>query len=96
MPSVHVAIATLNAFYLARLNRWLGVAGWAFAIFILFGSVYTGWHYAAPAVALGTDRPTILQPRDGGDATDCLASWRRPAALCTDGLISIGVAANLC
>ncbi|AZO10216.1 MULTISPECIES: phosphatase PAP2 family protein [unclassified Mesorhizobium] len=45
MPSMHVAIATLNAFYLARLNRWLGVAGWAFAIFILFGSVYTGWHY---------------------------------------------------
>ncbi|MDG4882302.1 phosphatase PAP2 family protein [Mesorhizobium sp. WSM4884] len=46
MPSMHVAIATLNAFYLARLNRWLGVAGWAFAIFILFGSFYTGWHYA--------------------------------------------------
>ncbi|TPK91237.1 MULTISPECIES: phosphatase PAP2 family protein [unclassified Mesorhizobium] len=45
MPSVHVAIATLNAFYLGRLNRWLGAAGWAFAIFILFGSVYTGWHY---------------------------------------------------
>ena len=46
MPSMHVAIATLNALYLGRLNRWLGVAGWAFAIFILFGSVYTGWHYA--------------------------------------------------
>lgn len=44
---MHVAIATLNAFYLARLNRWLGLAGWAFAIFILFGSIYTGWHYAA-------------------------------------------------
>jgi len=47
MPSMHVAVATLNAFYLGRLNRWLGIAGWAFAIFILFGSVYTGWHYAA-------------------------------------------------
>jgi hypothetical protein len=46
MPSMHVAVATLNAFYLARLNRWLGAAGWAFAIFILFGSIYTGWHYA--------------------------------------------------
>ena len=45
MPSMHVAVATLNAFYLSRLNRWLGIAGWAFAIFILFGSVYTGWHY---------------------------------------------------
>ena len=46
MPSMHVAIATLNAFYLLRLNRWLGVVGWAFALFIFFGSVYTGWHYA--------------------------------------------------
>ena len=45
MPSMHVAIATLNALYLARLNRWAGVAGWSFAIFIVFGSVYTGWHY---------------------------------------------------
>ncbi|TPI10586.1 hypothetical protein FJW06_22500 [Mesorhizobium sp. B4-1-3] len=47
MPSMHMAVATLNAFYLGRLNRWLGIAGWAFAIVILFGSVYTGWHYAA-------------------------------------------------
>ncbi|MDX8527137.1 phosphatase PAP2 family protein [Mesorhizobium sp. MSK_1335] len=46
MPSMHVAVATLNAFYLTRLNRWLGLAGWAFAIFILFGSIYTGWHYS--------------------------------------------------
>ncbi|MEW6630982.1 MAG: phosphatase PAP2 family protein [Pseudomonadota bacterium] len=46
MPSMHVAVATLNAFYLARLNRWLGLAGWIFAILILFGSIYTGWHYA--------------------------------------------------
>ncbi|RAZ91444.1 hypothetical protein DPM33_09190 [Mesorhizobium hawassense] len=46
MPSMHVAVATLNAFYLARLSRWLGAAGWMFAIFILFGSIYTGWHYA--------------------------------------------------
>ena len=46
MPSMHVAIATLNAFYLARLNRWCGVVGWVFAVLILFGSVYTGWHYA--------------------------------------------------
>lgn len=46
-PSVHVAIATLNAFFLATLNRWLGVVGWAFAAIIMFASVYTGWHYSA-------------------------------------------------
>ena len=46
MPSMHVAIATLNAFYLSRINRALGLFGWAFALTILFGSIYTGWHYA--------------------------------------------------
>jgi hypothetical protein len=46
MPSMHVAIAVLNAWYLCRLNRWLGVLGWIFAGIIFFGSVYTGWHYA--------------------------------------------------
>ena len=46
MPSMHVAIATLNALMLSSLGRWQAVAGWAFAAIILFGSVYTGWHYA--------------------------------------------------
>ncbi|TIS50749.1 MAG: hypothetical protein E5W93_17860 [Mesorhizobium sp.] len=46
MPSMHVAVATLNAFYVTRLNRGFGAAAWAFAALILFGSVYTGWHYA--------------------------------------------------
>ncbi|MER9137938.1 phosphatase PAP2 family protein [Mesorhizobium sp. M0830] len=46
MPSMHVAIATLNAFFLAGFGRRWAIAGWAFAAFILFGSVYTGWHYA--------------------------------------------------
>lgn len=46
MPSVHVAIATLNAFFLAGFGcRW-AIIGWSFAALILFGSVYTGWHYA--------------------------------------------------
>lgn len=44
-PSVHVAIATLNAFFFTRINRWLGLVAWAFAAAILFGSVYLGWHY---------------------------------------------------
>lgn len=46
MPSVHVAMAVLNAWFLTSLNRGLGVAGWAFAAIILFGSIYSGWHYA--------------------------------------------------
>ncbi len=46
MPSIHVAVATLNALFLTQINRWLGVAAWAFAALTLFGSVYFGWHYA--------------------------------------------------
>jgi hypothetical protein len=46
MPSMHVAIATLNALFLGSRHRILGVAGWIFVAIIQFGSVYTGWHYA--------------------------------------------------
>lgn len=57
MPSVHVALAVLNALFLSSLNRWSGAAGWPFAALIFYGSIYTGWHYAvdgylAAAVAL--------------------------------------------
>lgn len=51
MPSVHVAVATTNALYLSGLDRRLGVAGWIFAGIIMFGSVYTGWHYALGSAA---------------------------------------------
>jgi hypothetical protein len=46
MPSMHVAFATLNALLLAGFGRRWAIAGWSFAALILFGSVYTGWHYA--------------------------------------------------
>ena len=46
MPSLHVALVVLNAFFLSSLNRWAGAVGWIFAGLILYGSVYTGWHYA--------------------------------------------------
>lgn len=46
MPSIHVAVATLNALFLTQINRWLGRAAWAFAALTFFGSVYFGWHYA--------------------------------------------------
>ncbi|QKC82882.1 phosphatase PAP2 family protein [Mesorhizobium sp. NZP2077] len=46
MPSMHVAFVTLNAFFLSGFGRRWAIAGWSFAAFIMFGSVYTGWHYA--------------------------------------------------
>lgn len=46
MPSMHVAVATLNAYFLTGFGRRWATAGWSFAALILFSSVYTGWHYA--------------------------------------------------
>lgn len=46
MPSMHIAIATLNALFLSSMKRSLAVAGWTFLAIMQFGSVYTGWHYA--------------------------------------------------
>jgi len=46
MPSIHVAMAVLNALLLTELKRWLGIVGWLFAAGIMFGSVFFGWHYA--------------------------------------------------
>jgi hypothetical protein len=46
MPSMHLAIATLNALMLSRLNRAVGVVAALYVALILLGSVYLGWHYA--------------------------------------------------
>ena len=46
MPSMHVALATLNMLYLSRLSKWLIAPGIAFFLAILVGSVHFGWHYA--------------------------------------------------
>ncbi|SFD01865.1 phosphatase PAP2 family protein [Devosia psychrophila] len=46
MPSMHLAIATLNACMLFNLSRALGWLAWAYVVIIQVGSVYLGWHYA--------------------------------------------------
>lgn len=45
-PSVHVASATLLAWFLGEISQAAGIAGWLFCAVILFGSVLLGWHYA--------------------------------------------------
>lgn len=56
-PSMHVAMATLWACYLAERSKWLAPVGFGYAAVILFLSVFTGWHYAVDgifsAVAVG-------------------------------------------
>ena len=46
MPSLHVAVAFLNALLASKIDPRLGVLGWSYAAVVMFGSVYLGWHYA--------------------------------------------------
>lgn len=44
-PSVHVALAVTFALYLYERHHLLGVIGLAFALAVIFLSVYSGYHY---------------------------------------------------
>jgi hypothetical protein len=46
MPSMHLAVVTLNAWMLGSLSRRVGLLAWAYVVAILIGSVYLAWHYA--------------------------------------------------
>jgi hypothetical protein len=51
-PSMHVAIAMLNALFIREiLGRLAAFLAWSYLAFILFGSVYLGWHYAVDGYA---------------------------------------------
>ncbi|WP_168222912.1 phosphatase PAP2 family protein [Oceanicola sp. D3] len=50
-PSVHVAVASVAAFYLAERSRWLALPGFGYLALVLFLSVYTGYHYAVDGYA---------------------------------------------
>jgi hypothetical protein len=51
MPSIHVALAMLNALFLSALRPRLAPLGGIFLASILYGSVYFGWHYALDGYA---------------------------------------------
>ena len=46
MPSMHVALALIMAFYASATSRVLGWIMWVFAGLTMIGSVHLGWHYA--------------------------------------------------
>lgn len=50
-PSVHVALITMNAWFLTSYSRWLGAVAFAYVGFVLASSVYLGWHYAIDGYA---------------------------------------------
>jgi membrane-associated phospholipid phosphatase len=45
-PSIHVAVATINALFIGEISRRFGIAMWLYVGFIIASSVYLGWHYA--------------------------------------------------
>jgi hypothetical protein len=51
MPSLHVAVATLNALVAWRHNRTVGIAFAVYAALVALASVHLGWHYAIDAYA---------------------------------------------
>ncbi|MGZ9096962.1 MAG: phosphatase PAP2 family protein [Micavibrio sp.] len=51
MPSMHVTVAWLIGLYAWNIHRFVGALAFAFALMILIGSVYLGWHYAIDGYA---------------------------------------------
>lgn len=58
-PSLHVAIATLNAIYLWRFGGLLRWAGAAFLVVIQLGAVDLAWHYGIDGYASMLATPII-------------------------------------
>ncbi len=50
-PSVHVALISLNAFFVAEISPKAGFAAFAYVAFIMMSSVFLGWHYAVDGYA---------------------------------------------
>ncbi|RWK01284.1 phosphatase PAP2 family protein [Mesorhizobium sp.] len=58
-PSLHVAVATLNAIYFGRFGGLLRGAGIMFLIAIQLGAVHLAWHYAVDGYASILATPVI-------------------------------------
>ena len=51
MPSIHVAVATLNALLAWRISNRVGIVATLYLLIIMAGSVHLGWHYAVDGYA---------------------------------------------
>jgi hypothetical protein len=58
-PSMHIAVAVLNAILGWQLSRKVGWFLTIFAVFIMIGSVHLGWHYAVDSYASALAIPFI-------------------------------------
>ncbi len=85
MPSIHVGVAVTVAWYMTSQGRLSMIAGWTFAGTILFGSVYTGWHYAADGY-LSAIAATLFWWIASRRYTLGLMLWRRGPKQIGDGV----------
>ncbi|EPE97830.1 hypothetical protein RGCCGE502_13169 [Rhizobium grahamii CCGE 502] len=75
-PSVHVGLVALNAFFAAEISRRLGIIAFCYTAFVMFSSVYLGWHYAvdgyASLLVVGTSHFALkwMLERDRGPVAD--------------------------
>ena len=51
LPSLHVGIIALFAFFIFKINRKIGIAMIAYTVILQIGSVLLGWHYALDGYA---------------------------------------------
>jgi PAP2 superfamily len=58
-PSMHIAVAVLNAIFGWYLSRVIGCVLTVFAVLVMIGSVHLGWHYAVDAYASALAVPFI-------------------------------------
>ena len=83
MPSLHVALAFLNALFFARLGRIARILGWTYFVIVMFGSVYFGWHYALDgyvSIAVMWALWHIFRGEDRGPGPAGSARTPRPAS----------------
>ena len=76
-PSMHVALITMNALFIAERSRRLGIAAGLYAVFIIISSVYLGWHYAIDGyVAVILSSAIYVAVRRATPLSKRLAEWR--------------------
>ena len=85
-PSMHVALATLNALFIGEVSRRWAAVMWAYVVLIIMSSVYLGWHYAIDGYAAVATVAALHWALRRLLPTLARLRWRAPAAAAVDVL----------